>query len=274
MKWQEIIKDSAWVVDDLLTPIECEQFVNKAMEEGIQNKISKGDKRHRNSTTVAIDDIDMADRIFDRIKDFIPKEIIIDEHYTNEGLTSYNKKQLFGKWNACGINSKWRVVCYPGTGHFGPHRDGARIVDENHRSLITINGYLTDRPLGYGGATRFVKDSIDTNLNEDGLFTTPEEDVLHRIEADKAGKAVVFFHDLMHDGEPLQEGSPEKWLFRSEIIFERDPETAPQLTIEEKEARELLKRAEVAEEECNILEAIHLYKKAYKLDPTLDCSNN
>lgn len=274
MKWQEIIKDSAWVVDDLLTPIECEQFVNKAMEEGIQNKISKGDKRHRNSTTVAIDDIDMADRIFDRIKDFIPKEIIIDEHYTNEGLTSYNKKQLFGKWVPCGINSKWRVVCYPGTGHFGPHRDGARIVDENHRSLITINGYLTDRPLGYGGATRFVKDSIDANLNEDGLFTTPEEDVLHRIEADKAGKAVVFFHDLMHDGEPLQEGSPEKWLFRSEIIFERDPETAPQLTIEEKEARELLKRAEVAEEECNILEAIHLYKKAYRLDPTLDCSNN
>jgi len=89
------------------------------------------------------------------------------------------------------------------------------------------------------------------------------------VEADKAGKAVVFFHDLMHDGEPLKEGSPPKWLFRTEIIFERDPETAPKLTDEQREAREFLRRAELAEESSNFTEAMSFYKRAYRLDPSL-----
>merc|ERR1712154_138579 len=163
--------------------------------------------------------------------------------------------------------------CYPGSGHFGPHRDACRYFDEHHRSLITINGYLTDRPTGFGGATRFVKDSIDLKLNEDGLFTTREEDVLHRVEADKSGKAVVFFHDLMHDGEPLKEGSAPKWIFHAQVIFERDPETAPRFTREQREAREILKLAETAETEGNVSEAIRLYRRAYKLDSSLDSSS-
>jgi hypothetical protein len=108
-------------------------------------------------------------------------------------------------------------------------------------------------------------------LNEDGIFSTSEDDVIHRVEANKAGKAVVFFHDLMHDdGEPLKEGSPPKWMFRTEIMFERDPKTAPQMTSQQREAREFLRKAETAEMQGNIPEAITLYKKAYRLDTTLD----
>ena len=89
-------------------------------------------------------------------------------------------------------------MCYPGTGYFGPYRDGNIVKDEHHRSLITINGYLMDRPRGFGEATRFVKDNIDVQRSEqNGVLTTPEEDVLHWVEA---GKAVVFLQDLMHDG--------------------------------------------------------------------------
>lgn len=269
MKWHEIIKDSAWVVDDLLTPDESQGFINKAMEAGIQDKKAAGDIRHRNSTTVPIDDAEMAGRIFERIKDHIPQEVVIDEDCDNLGL-SVHKSELLGTWRPYALNERWRVVCYPGTGHFGPHRDGCRLIDEHHRSLITVNGYLTDRPKGFGGATRFLKDSIKVQFNNDGLFTTDESEVLQRVEADKAGKAVVFFHDLMHDGEPLKEGSPPKWLFRTEIIFERDPATAPQLSKDQKDARELLKRAEEAEEGGQLNEAISFYKQAYRLDPSLE----
>lgn len=269
MKWHEIIKDSAWVVDDLLTPEECQGFMDRAIDAGIEGKTAAGDVRHRNSTTVALDDAEMADRIFERIKDHIPREVVVDEDCDNPGLREH-VSELLGTWRPCGLNERWRVVCYPGSGHFGPHRDGCRFVDEHRRSLITLNGYLTDRPRGFGGATRFVRDDIEVGLNDDGLFTTPEVDVLHRVEADKAGKAVVFFHDLMHDGEPLKEGSPPKWLFRTEILFERDPETAPQLTSEQKEAREFLKKAEQAEEGGRLPEAVSFYKKAYRLDPSLD----
>jgi len=263
-----VIPNNAWVVNDLLTPEECAYFLDKANSANITNKKAAGDIRHRDSTSVTLDDESLARLIFHRIKEFLPREIIIDSGFDQPGLR--RNEDLYGKWTPCALNSRWRIACYPGKGHFGPHRDGCRIQDEHRRSFITINGYLTDRPAGYGGATRFVRDDLDVFRNEDGIYTTPDDAVLHRIEADRAGKAVVFFHDLMHDGEPLKDGSPPKWLFRTEVMYERDPSSAPRLSAERVEAREVLKEAERAECDCNILEATRLYRKAYRLDPTLD----
>lgn len=271
MKWKEIINESAWVVDDIISKEECEYLLKMASDLGIHGKRASGDVRHRNSMTVELDDEELAQTLYDRIKMHIPQEVWIDESCTNLGL-SYDTKQLYGKWTSYGINSKFRIVCYPGQGHFGPHRDGARIVDEHHRSLITINGFLTNRPSGFGGATRFVRDRIDLGLNDDGIFSTSDSDVLHRVEAEKAGTASVFFHDLMHDGEPLKEGSPEKWLFRTEIMYEREPDSAPQLTKSERDAKGYLQQAELAECSGDILEATKFYKMAYRLDPSLDGS--
>mmetsp|Transcript_27343 Transcript_27343/g.66375 ORF Transcript_27343/g.66375 Transcript_27343/m.66375 type:complete len:272 (-) Transcript_27343:1564-2379(-) len=269
MKCNELIRESAWVVQDLLTKEECEYFLQRAKSLGIQDRIAAGDVRHRNSTTVSLDDKEMADRIFDRIKNHIPQEIVIDEHYQNPGLATKND-QLYGKWKPYGLNFRWRLVCYPGQGHFGPHRDGYHQVDEHHRSFITINGFLTDRPPGFGGATRFVKDEIDAVLNDDGIFSTSESDVLYRVEAEQAGTASVFFHELMHDGEPLKKGSPPKWLFRTEIMYQRDPESAPKATLTEIEARKYMALAEEAESKGEIIKAMSLYKRAYRLDPQLE----
>lgn len=278
MKWNELISDSAWVVEDLLTKDECDNFISRANDLGISSQVAAGDIRHRNSTTVALDDGELARIVFDRIKDHIPQELTIDKDCTSTNPGISDNEDLHGTWRPYGLNHRWRIVCYPGTGHFGPHRDGDYVKDEHHRSFITVNGYLTDRPTGFGGATRFVKDDIEVRLSEhidgDGasvsIFTTPDEDVLHTVEADKAGKAVVFLHNLMHDGEPLKEGSPPKWLFRSEVMFERDPDTAPKLSSQEVEARRYLKMAEDAESKGDISGATSFYKKAYRLDCTLD----
>ena len=56
MKWKELIPESAWVVDDLLTKEECEYFIQQAKDLGIQDMVSAGDVRHRNSTTVSLDE--------------------------------------------------------------------------------------------------------------------------------------------------------------------------------------------------------------------------
>jgi hypothetical protein len=106
--------------------------------------------------------------------------------------------------------------------------------------------------------------------NQEDIFNVTEEDVLHRVEADHAGKAVIFFHNLLHDGEPLNEGSPPKWVYHSLIYYKRDPESAPILTLKEAHARKLIKEAEEAEESGLIDKAISLYKAAYRLDPSLD----
>jgi len=235
----------------------------------IQSKQAAGDIRHRDSTSVAFDDEDLAQRLFDRIKNHIPQEVWVKEDCTNLGL-KYSKEHLYGKWTPYGVNYRWRVVLYPGRGHFGPHRDGCRIVDDHHRSLITINGYLTNRPSGFGGATRFVRDDVDLHVNDNGIFTTPACDILHRVEADKAGKAVLFFHDLMHDGEPLKQGSPPKWMFRTEILYQRDPDTAPKMNPQQVEARHFLRQAEAAENDGDIVEATKFYKMAFRLDSDLD----
>ena len=269
MKWTELIQDTAWVVDELLTLEECQHFLDAARAQGIDEQRAAGDGRHRDSTTVDVRDAVLAEKIWWRIKDHLPQKVVVDEHCQNLGL-KHSQRDILGTWRPYGLNCLWRVACYPGKGHFGPHRDGFYQESENRRSLITLNGYLTDRPAGFGGATRFVKEDLDLQLNRDGIFTTPEDCVLHKVEADKAGKAVVFFHDLMHDGEPLKEGSPPKWLFRTEVMYERDPETAPKLTPDQREARDALQQAEAAEEAGNIQQAIQLYNRAYRLDPSLE----
>ena len=268
MKWSEIIQDTAWVVEDLLTAAECQQFLERAanMEQ------MTTDTRHRDCMTMAVDDAEMAQRVWDRIKDHIPQEVTVTEDCTNPGLKD-SKADILGTWRPYGLNYRWRIVCYPGRGHFAPHRDGCHQIDEHHRSLLTLNGYLTDRPVGFGGATRFLKDDVGITLQDD-KFVTAADSVLHRVEADKAGKAVVFFHDLMHDGEPLLDGSPPKWLFRTEIMFERDVETAPSLSDDQHQARELLRQAEQAEKAGEITEAMKLYSRAYRLDPELEVPNS
>jgi len=63
---------------------------------------------------VAFDDHEMAQRIFERIKDYIPQKVVVDENCNNLGL-EYSKEQLIGTWTPYGLNHKWRVVCYLGT---------------------------------------------------------------------------------------------------------------------------------------------------------------
>mmetsp|Transcript_9616 Transcript_9616/g.17368 ORF Transcript_9616/g.17368 Transcript_9616/m.17368 type:complete len:273 (-) Transcript_9616:120-938(-) len=269
LKWSELIKDSAWVVKDLLSKEECEYLLQRAMDLDILNQKSAGDERHRNSTTVSSPEPELSRTLFKRIKSSIPQEVWVDEDCSNLGMKS-SKEQLYGRWTPIGLNDIWRIACYPGKGHFGPHRDGCHIVNENRRSLITINGFLTDRPAGFGGATRFVKDDVAGKINEEGIFSTAGCDVLHRVEAECAGTASVFFHARMHDGEPLKKGSAPKWLFRTEIMYERDSDSAPKMSEGQQLARKYLGQAEDAEVNGDVRGAILLYKKAYKLDPDLE----
>ena len=218
LQWTTVIPEAAWSVEKVLTEDECQGLVDRATTNGIMQKSSLGDVRHRDLYSVTLQLPEMAAAVYERIKEGLPECVVIDGTSDHVGIQNH-QQELYGTWRPYGLNPVWRVACYPGTGHFGPHRDGAHVEDEHHRSLLTLNGYLTDRPLGTGGATRFVRDDIEVHIEHIPIidpegsqkrtrFTTRPEDVLQQVESDKAGKAVIFFHDLMHDGEPLAEGSP------------------------------------------------------------------
>jgi tetratricopeptide (TPR) repeat protein len=106
---------------------------------------------------------------------------------------------------------------------------------------------------------------VDDIRVEGADITIRDEDILRKVEPDQARKAVVFFHGLMHDG------SPPNLIFRASVYYKRDPETAPILSEEYKEARRVLNEAIFAAEEGGQIDlAIRLYKQAYRLDPSLD----
>jgi len=169
---------------------------------------------------------------------------------------------LHGTWRACGVNPLIRVVKYAGdgVGHFGPHRDGAFEKSLGERSFLTINGYLNELPEGVGGCARFLEADAEIQTDERGRFTTPESDVQHRVRPER-GAAVVFFHGLMHDGEPLAVGAPPKWLFRTEVMYQRD---ASSISAEDAEARRLDVMAESIER-VNAMAACELNKISLRL---------
>ena len=51
---------------------------------------------------------------------------------------------------------------------------------------------------------------------------------MHRgsIRPEAPGMAACFFHALIHDSEPLSADAPAKWIWRTEVMYRRDPETA------------------------------------------------
>mmetsp|Transcript_8544 Transcript_8544/g.17736 ORF Transcript_8544/g.17736 Transcript_8544/m.17736 type:complete len:250 (+) Transcript_8544:2-751(+) len=227
------------------------------------------DKRHRDCHRIELDLPELANIVWERLCDHIPSKVMVGNgHPPIPGVDQSH--EWWGEWEPYGVNHKWRIVCYPGKGHFAPHRDSDYQASEHERSFLTINGYLTALPAGVGGATRFLTDDQPAVLDDQGRFGAKPGSVLDRIEDDLEGKSVIFFHRLMHDGEPLQEGSPPKWLFRTEVMYRRKLESAPQFTKEQIQAREFLKEAEQAENEKRLDDAMKFYNKAYKLDPSLE----
>lgn len=270
----------AWVIEPLLLENECQDIIDLATKAGVHNSTAAGDKRHRNCCSHYFKDQQLSQRIWERLRecDGLPTARtgieFKPEHQTKPpiGFRCDNIPEMLGQWTASGVNPQFTLLYYTPGGHFGPHRDGYKVLSEHERSLLTVAIYLNARFDGSGGATQFLQDEMDlSGPDETGKIQAPHGTVRASVEGDSVGKAVVFWHDMLHQGQPLDEDSHEpKWLLVTQILFQRDPSSAPQYTEDERMAREWLKQAEEAEQQRNVPEAIRLYNKAYRLDPSLE----
>lgn len=121
----------------------------------------------RNNDRVILDDVWLADTIFNIIKKDLPQE--------------------FDGWSLLRLNERFRFYRYSSGQEFKKHRDGAYVVSETEESKLTLLIYLTDA--FEGGSTKFFfkeKDDIEVKP--------------------VIGNILVFDHNLLHSGEPVIEG--------------------------------------------------------------------
>ena len=291
---QQVIPDVVWTVTPLLSPPECQQLISQATAAGIQvHDLAAGDPRHRNCRSHYFRDETLSQRIWQRLQPHVPATVNLDrQHPPPAGFQAESIRDLCGHWRVGGVNPQFTLLYYTPGGHFGPHRDGYKVLSDHRRSLLTVCIYLTARPRHMGGATQFLQDDLDLPAPDKttGRIEAPPGTVLASVSGDVEGQSVIFWHDVLHQGQALTVVTPKankeeeeddedettlaapppKWVLLTQVLYDRDPESALQWTEDERLARAFLAQAEVAEREGRVAEAIRLYNKAYRLDPSLE----
>ena len=177
-------KYGAFVLENVFSTEECEHYIKETESIGYQ-KLYGYHPSYRNNTRIIIQDIDLVQTIFERIKNFVPEKVQ-DEN----GKT----------WKLCGMNERFRWCKYVKGQHFSPHFDANFMRNLKEKSFFTFMIYLNG-PIE-AGCTRFL--NIDS------------KETLDKIKPE-CGLAVIFPHKVYHDGEQLK--SDSKYICRSDLMY-------------------------------------------------------
>lgn len=172
-----------FTLDDVLTPGECRAYIAAAEAAGFDEApvtTARGMVRMehiRNNTRVMGDDPALAAMLYTRMSARLPRQV--------------------DDWVAVGLNERLRWYRYDPGQYFALHRDGAFARSEAERSLYTVMIYLNDDFTG--GRTRLL-------LKGSEYLVQPA-----------VGRALVFWHPLLHEGETVESG--RKYALRSDLMF-------------------------------------------------------
>lgn len=172
MEKEELDSTRLFVIHSFLTPEECAALIERSEALGYCDApitTSQGfvlRKDIRNNERVMIDDVELAERLFERAKPLLPAE-------------------WYG-WMLAGLNERFRFYRYDPGQYFAPHTDGYFERDNGERSHLTFMMYLNE---GFeGGETSFGR-------IQDRVHVVP-----------KTGMALIFYHGLVHEGAPVLQG--------------------------------------------------------------------
>ena len=135
-------------VADLLSAEECDELIAKI--ESLKPEIAPITTARgalvrpnvRNNERVMFDDFELANRLFNDVKELLPDE--------------------FAGRTIVGANERFRCYRYKPGMRFAPHRDGAFVRDQHEMSFYTFLVYLSDDFEG-GETTFFTKPEIQIN---------------------------------------------------------------------------------------------------------------
>ena len=254
------------VLDGVLAPQECEQLVDAAEASGgfgwwdPSGDRSADKVAQRNADTLEFDGDEEAlcAALWERMRAHVPARVEITPKQ------SRYERDLEGCWEAAGLNAHLLINRYASGGHFAPHADGSTIVDFNTRSLYTVLIYLND--VRQGGATQLLSDEqreATTVDGDTGARLASQASVVHAV-APVAGRTLVYWHEVMHAGEPVGDGCV-KYCIRSDVMYRRTPAVCAEP--HDLEAFELFQRARELEASGKPMEAVPLLRRAARISP-------
>jgi len=262
-KWLPQDGVDCFVVDDVLSGEECGFLVEKAEKLGFSFWDERIEKKtaFRNADTVEVVQDELAEFLWGRLKGCCDEVVVADEDEEHERW----QRDLIGEWEPCGTNRNILFARYRQGGHFAPHTDGFSIESCDKRSMYSIVLFLND--CKEGGGTRFFEQEQKEQLvlDDAGRFVGTEDLTKFCIEP-KAGRAVIFFHNIVHQGVPVGVGS-EKYIIRSDVMFRRRNPVCK--TERDREAFQLYQAAQEKSIAGQSDEAIQMFRKAFKMSPVL-----
>ncbi|GBG32316.1 Hypothetical Protein FCC1311_085412 [Hondaea fermentalgiana] len=251
------------VLDDVLSAEECAYLVSQTekMKYSFWDAREERKTEFRNADTIETHQPEIAALLWNRIKDKLPDPVEI----TDDDESPRWQRDLEGTWDPYGTNEHLLFARYRQGGHFAPHTDGYNIVSCDERSMYSIVLFLND--CQEGGGTRFYADEQRDQLVKDeaGRYTG-RPDLVRFTAAPKAGRMVIFFHNIMHEGVPVGEEA-EKYIIRSDVMYRRrDPICK---TPRDNEAFRLYQEAQEVSVAGDCDAAMTLFRRAFKMSPTL-----
>ncbi|XP_059168657.1 uncharacterized protein LOC131950487 [Physella acuta] len=256
--------DECFLLKSVLLPEECQHFIQAGERVGFSEILYSRDD-YRSSQRLSFQSSKLASILWKRIQGHL-KTIVIDQDPLNlhiEGVPLLMK----GTWVPKGLNDVFRLARYKVGGHFAPHNDGFFVRSATERSLQTFMVYLNGD--FSGGSTNFIDTSQKLYKGPDGKYCAEEKNILCKVKPE-TGLAIIFNHNRLHEGEKL--GSGTKYILRTDIMFEN---IAPcNLSSKQDTAILMLQEADRLEAAGKCIQAMELFRKAYKLCPELEETNS
>lgn len=165
-------------IDNLLTPEECQCYKDMFKQRDLVEDI---DDKHRKYHRIQFDDQELADKLYLKIKSYLPNKI---------------------KKIADGMNSHIRLSMYDPKQFFGIHKDGINFDKDNKQrmSYATLNIFLNDD--FDGGATTFYEKDKKT---------------VKFVCKPRTGSGGLFYSQQYHEGNKIIKGN--KYLLRTDFMI-------------------------------------------------------
>lgn len=190
MRKEELDGEQVFAIHNFLTPEECAGYVRTTEQVGYgPAPITTASgfvmaPEVRNNERVMLDNVTWAGELWARAKPFVPSP--------------------YRGHEATGLNERFRFYRYDEGHTFRPHIDG-HFARNDERSQLTFMVYLSGDCEGGETVIYFSDDGL-THTDGAALRVRPE-----------TGKALVFYHYLLHEGAPVTAG--RKYVLRTDVMY-------------------------------------------------------